>query len=78
MLANIRVIAFAIATGKLPLMMPYISHKSVPAVKREYIPKEIPEVFFVWMVLMACGKKDMVVPKAAKYPIIAVVFINFF
>lgn len=60
--------AFAIATCKLPLIMPYISQKSVPAVKSTYIGREIPIVFFVCMVLTACGKNEIVVPIAAKSP----------
>jgi hypothetical protein len=63
-------------TGRLPLVIPYISHKRVPAVKRAYIDKEIPEVFFVWIVLIACGKKDTVVPKAANNPIMVVMFMD--
>jgi hypothetical protein len=74
-LANNNVIALSIATGKLPLITPYISQKSVPKVKRPYIDNEMPDVFFDWIVLIACGKKDTVVPNAAKYPIIAVTFI---
>jgi hypothetical protein len=67
----------AIATGQLSAMMPYIIHKSVPAVKKLYISKEIPDVSFVWMVLTAWGIKDTVVPKAARYPIIETMFISF-
>ena len=33
---------------------------------------EMPEVSFVLMVLMACGKKDMVVEKAAIKPMISI------
>jgi hypothetical protein len=66
MLAKRNVIAFATATGKLPLMIPYISHNKVPIVKKAYINNDIPDVSFVRIVLIACGKKEMVVPNAAK------------
>ena len=70
------VIALAIVTGMLGLSMPYISHKRVPTVKSAYIDKEMPDVFFVWIVLIACGKKETVVPKAANKPIMVTMFIN--
>jgi len=41
-------------------------------VNTAYIDSEIPDVSFVLMVLMACGKKDMVVEKAAVKPIISI------
>lgn len=47
MLAKTNVITLATATGKLPLIMPYIIHKKVPAVNRLYIANDIPDVFFV-------------------------------
>ncbi len=62
--------ALAMVTGKLGLIMPYISHKSVPAVKSAYMDNEMPDVFFVLIVSIACGKKETVVPKAANKPII--------
>ena len=34
-------------------------------VKKVYMVNDMPEVSLVRMVLTACGKKDMVVPKAA-------------
>jgi hypothetical protein len=64
--AKTNVITFAIATGRLPLIKPYISHKKVPAVNIAYIDNDMPEVSFVRIVLMACGKNETVVPKAAK------------
>ena len=42
-----------------------MNHKVVPKVKREYIGKEMPFVFFVLMVCKACGKKETVVQDAA-------------
>ncbi len=65
-LAKIKVTTLATATGKLPLRKPYIIHKNVPAVKRAYMEREMPDVSFVCMVLIACGKKETVVAKAAK------------
>ena len=65
MLANIKVITLATATGKLWLINPYISHKNVPAVNSMYMYSDMPEVSFVCMVFIACGKKETVVPKAA-------------
>jgi len=70
-LAKTRVMALAIATGRLPLRMPYMSQQRVPAVNKPYIASDIPDVFLVWMVLMAWGKKEMVVPQAARYPMIS-------
>lgn len=63
--ANSMVIALAIATGKSLDNTPYVNHKNVPNVKKPYISKDIPEVSLVRMVLIACGKKETVVPKAA-------------
>ena len=37
----------------------------------------MPDVSLVWIVLIAWGKKDMVVPKAAKYPMISVIDMGF-
>jgi len=69
------VIALAMVTGRLGLIIPYISHKRVPAVKRAYIDNEIPDVFFVLIVSIACGKNETVVPKAANKPIMVTMFI---
>ena len=74
MLAKISVIALAMVTGRLGLIIPYISHKRVPPVKSAYMDNEIPEVFFVLIVSIACGKKDTVVPKAANKPIMVTMF----
>jgi len=64
--AKISVMAFATATGKLGSIMPYISHNKVPAVKKQYMGNDMPEVSLVRIVLTACGKNETVVPKAAK------------
>jgi hypothetical protein len=73
--ANISVIAFATATGRLGSITPYISHNNVPIVNRIYIGREIPDVSLVSMVLMACGKNEAVVPNAARYPMMATKFV---
>lgn len=70
--ANKKVIALATATGKLGDQMPYISHKKVPTVNTMYMESEIPEVSFVRIVFTACGKKEIVVLKAAKKPMISI------
>jgi hypothetical protein len=64
--ANIRVIAFATATGKLGAITPYMSQNKVPIVNKIYIGREMPEVSLVCIVFMACGKNEAVVPKAAR------------
>ena len=48
---------------------PYRNQSSVPKAKREYIESEMPVVFFVWIVFIACGKKEIVVQNAAPNPI---------
>jgi hypothetical protein len=70
--ANINVMAFAKATGKLGVMIPYINHMNVPKVNTAYMDKDIPEVSLVRMVFIACGKKEMVVLKAATKPMISI------
>lgn len=47
----------------------------VPVVKMTYMYKEMPEVSLVFIVLTACGKKEIVVQKAAVYPAIEIQFI---
>ena len=64
--ANISVMALATATGRLGSITPYISHNKVPAVNRQYMGNEIPDVSLVCMVFIACGKNETVVPNAAK------------
>jgi len=62
----------AAVTGRLCAITPYSSHKKVPTVKTTYIDNDIPSVFFVRMVLIACGKNEIVVQKAAAKPIISI------
>jgi hypothetical protein len=68
--------ALAMVTGRLGLSMPYISHSRVPVVKRAYMDNEIPDVFFVFIVSIACGKNETVVPQAANKPIIVTTFMR--
>ena len=67
--------ALAMITGKLLLTQPYRNHIKVPNANREYITNEIPEVFLVLIVLIACGINDNVVKNAAIIPIIISLFI---
>jgi hypothetical protein len=66
----------AMLTGKLLVSKPYISHNKVPVVKTVYIDRDMPDVSFVFMVLMAWGTNEMVVPKAASSPSKVTKFIN--
>ncbi|GAC1417712.1 MAG: hypothetical protein NVS1B13_01660 [Flavisolibacter sp.] len=66
---------FARLTGILWLQTPNISHINVPNVKIEYMDAEIADVSLVRIVFKACGKKDIVVQKAAKKPAAVIQFI---
>jgi len=57
-------------------MIPYIDHKTTPTKNILYMPREIPAVSFVLIVLIAWGTKDIVVSAAAIRPIISVVSIS--
>jgi hypothetical protein len=74
--ANISVIPLARLTGIFEEKIPYRSHIRVPNAKREYIARDIPEVSFVLIVLMACGMNEAVVHAAATSPIIVVKFMK--
>jgi hypothetical protein len=70
---------FAIIKGQSIPKTPYISQSKVPNENMEYIPREIPDVFFVLIVSNACGKNEDVVDIAAKSPIIVIILIyNYF
>ena len=75
MAAKIVVTALATVTGILWVYMPNSNQSVVPIVKSEYIYSEMPEVFFVRIVLMAWGKKEIVVQAAAAKPKIVMVSI---
>jgi hypothetical protein len=47
MLANTKVMALAMVTGRLWLKRPYMSHNNVPVVNKVYMYKDIPDVSFV-------------------------------
>jgi hypothetical protein len=70
--AKMKVRVFARIRGHFSIMRPYTSHKPTPSVNREYMPKEIPERSLVRQDRIACGKKAIVVKKAAQYPIISI------
>ena len=52
-----------------------MNQSKVPNENIEYIPREIPNVFFVLIVFIACGKNEEVVDIAASSPIIVVMLI---
>ncbi len=54
------------------IKMPKISHKKTPDTKQIYISSEISRVLPLFMVLIACGKKLVVVKIAAIVPITSV------
>ena len=76
-MANARVIALAITIGVLLVKMPKTNHNNVPMAKSKYIDKEMPLVSLVRMVLIACGRKDVVVQKAAINPSTVIQFFSF-
>ena len=56
-----------------------MNQSKVPKENMKYIPREIPDVFFVRIVTNACGKNEDVVDIAAKSPIIVAILIyNYF
>jgi hypothetical protein len=73
--AKTNVTALAMIIGILPLNRPNKNHNKVPNAKSEYINNEIPSVFFVRMVLMACGRNEAVVNAAAAKPTIVITVI---
>lgn len=72
--AKIRVMPLARLTGRLEENIPKSNQSKVPNAKREYMAREIPEVSFVLMVLMAWGIKEAVVQAAAASPRMVTVF----
>ena len=68
MAAKMNVTEFATVTGMLPLSKPYNNQNNVPLVNNAYMYSEMPEVSFVFMVLIACGRKETVVQNAAISP----------
>jgi len=66
--ANTSVMPLATLTGMSWLSNPKINHTSVPNAKSEYMANDMPEVFFVLMVCIACGTNEAVVQTAASSP----------
>jgi hypothetical protein len=73
--ANTNVTPLASDTGRLLLASPKINHISVPKANMMYIDNEMADVSFVRIVLMACGKNEVVVKKAATNPEAVIQFI---
>jgi hypothetical protein len=73
---NIRVIAFAKIIGRSSLRIPYMSHRNIPNVNTEYIPKDRSFVCLVFMVFTAWGRNEMVVKAAATNPSMVMRFIK--
>ena len=67
------VITLAAMIGQFPSMIPYVSQTAMPVVNKEYISSEIDLVWRVRKVRMACGTKETVVRKAARYPVSSVI-----
>lgn len=67
---NNKDIPFASIMGKSFFNIPYINHKNMPNAKKVHIQKEISFVSFNLIVLITCGKEEIVVRKAAAKPII--------
>lgn len=74
-MAKIKVTALATMMGKLLLTIPKRNHSKVPVANSEYIKSDMPLVSLVWIVLIACGRKDAVVNTAAAKPKIVIAFI---
>ena len=73
--AKISVIPFARAIDVCFVEIPYINHKRTPIVNIRYMLSEIPEVFLVFITLIACGKKESVVKIAAIKPKLVIIMI---
>lgn len=76
--AKSRVTALAEMMGVLELNRPNNNHKSVPKVNKEYMNRDIPDVSFVRMVLIACGRNEIVVQNAAASPTNVIESIGYF
>lgn len=74
--ARINVIEFASNTGKSMVSRPYSAHNKIPVVRITYINREISLVFFVFAILITCGRKEIVVQVAASRPMIIIQFIK--
>lgn len=63
------------STGMLEVKRPNKNQSRVPNANNAYMLSDIPEVFFVLIVFIACGKKEIVVHKAAASPRMVTLFI---
>lgn len=68
MIQNISVIPFARIMGRSLIKIPYKSHRNIPNVNMEYIPKDRSFVCLVLMVFTAWGRNAPVVRAAAINP----------
>ncbi len=62
--------------GMSSISIPYTNHKDTPAVNIKYIAKERSAVCFVFIVLITCGRNEIVVHVAATNPIAVIQFIK--
>lgn len=69
MQAKTSVTALAEIMGIFWVNTPNNNHNKVPNANSEYIPNDIPDVSFVCIVFIACGRKEIVVHAAANRPI---------
>lgn len=74
--ASKNVNTFPMIMGICQLYTPYIIQRNTPEIKSRYIGNDKPFVFRVFMVFNACGKKLMVVSKAAIFPMMFTVFMK--
>jgi hypothetical protein len=68
MIQNTKVTPFAKMMGRSAIKIPYKSHKNIPNVNIEYIPKDRSFVCLVLIVFTAWGKNAIVVQNAATSP----------
>ena len=66
--AKIKDIPFARIIGRSFIKIPYKNHRKTPVVNTVYIPKDKSLVCLVFIVFIACGKKEIVVQVAATNP----------
>ena len=73
MVENINVNRLASKIAKSPMYKAYTIHMNTPMVNTKYMMNEMPWVLRFLIVLSVCGKKAMVVVKAAKNPKISMI-----
>lgn len=77
MVDNISVIAFAMMTGGSLIRIPYMNHRKMPVVSVEYIPNDMSFVCLVLIILITCGRNEIVVHVAAINPSVVIQFMVF-